>query len=69
MEQYRQPLFPTSINVTEFKVFVYPNIDYNNAWKASPDSQDSNLSPYISPYIILNYKIRPSREAKKRIKI
>jgi hypothetical protein len=58
MEQYRQPLFPTSINVTDFKVFVYPNIDYNNAWK------DTN----ISPYVILNYKLKPSRESRKKIK-
>jgi hypothetical protein len=63
MEEYWQPLFPTSINVTDFKVFVYPNIDYNNAWKSS------NLSSFVSPYVILNYKIKPSREAKKRIKI
>jgi hypothetical protein len=67
MDDFRQPLFPTSINVTSFKVFVYPNIDYNNAWKAP--SQDSNLSPYISPYVILNYKIKPSREAKRKIKV
>jgi hypothetical protein len=61
MENYRQPLFPTSINVTDFRVFVYPNIDYNNAWK--------NTENIISPYVILNYKIKPSREAKSKIKI
>jgi hypothetical protein len=59
MDDFRQPLFPTSINVTDFKVFVYPNIDYNNAWK-----ENSN----ISPYVILNYKIKPSWEVRSRIK-
>ncbi|MDR1945496.1 MAG: hypothetical protein LBQ59_05645 [Candidatus Peribacteria bacterium] len=62
MEDYWQPLFPTSVNVTDFKVFVYPNIDYNNAWK------DSSESTNISPYVILKYKIKPSWEMRKKIK-
>jgi prepilin-type N-terminal cleavage/methylation domain-containing protein len=61
-ESYRQPLFPTSINVTDFKVFAYPNVDYKNAWK------ESDVNTNLSPYIILNYKVKPSWETRKKTK-
>lgn len=62
MENYWKPLFPSSINVTDFKIFVYPNIDYNHAWRET--SEDS----FVSPYVTISYKIKPSWQTRKRIK-
>ena len=62
MDEYWQALFPSTVNVSDFKAYVYPNIDYNNAWKNT--DEDS----FISPYVILNYKMKPSWTTKKRLK-
>ncbi len=59
---YWRPLFPTSINVTDFKIFPYPNVDSKYFWK------DSTASSNISPYVILNFKIKPSWEVRKVLK-
>lgn len=58
---YWQPLFPENIHVSDFRVFMYPNIDPVNSWK----STDSDKN--ISPYLVLNFKIKPSW--KTRIKL
>jgi hypothetical protein len=63
VEWFRQPLFPNTINITDFNVFVYPNKDYRNAWKEA-ESQEN-----VSPYIILSYKMKPSWLARKQTKI
>lgn len=59
---YWKPLFPTWINVTDFKVFPYPNVESKYFWK------NSLLSSNISPYVILNFKIKPSWETRKKLK-
>ncbi len=51
---YWQPLFPDTINVSDFKVYVYPNIDVKHAWK---DTSDENN---INPYIRLSMTLEPS---------
>ncbi|NVP17868.1 prepilin-type N-terminal cleavage/methylation domain-containing protein [Candidatus Gracilibacteria bacterium] len=55
-------LFPTGINVVDFKVYPYPNLDNKYFWK------DPSASTNISPYVILNFKIKPSWETRKKIK-
>lgn len=56
------PLFPNSINVSEFKVYWYPNKDISLAWNSKSDSVN------ISPYIILKLKLKPSWISRKKIK-
>ena len=55
-------LFPSSINVSEFKVYWYPNknIEYN--WK------NNNISSNISPYVIIKMKLKPSWVSRRLIK-
>lgn len=59
---YWQPLFPDSIHVREFKVFMYPNIDPINSWKST------EVSKNISPYLMLNFKIKPSWKSRIKLK-
>ena len=55
-------LFPESINVTEFNVRSYPNKDILLAW----NNIDESLN--ISPYIIINIKLKPSWESRTKLK-
>lgn len=59
---YWKPLFNTSINVSNFRVFPYPNLDNKYFWK------DASISSNISPYLILNFEIKPSWEVRKKLK-
>lgn len=59
---YWKPLFPTSINVTDFKVYPFPNVEEKYFWK------DTSTSSNISPYVILNFKIKPSWETRLKLK-
>lgn len=61
MEQYWTNLFPSSVSVSDFEVYVFPNIDYKNAWKLSSEWKN------ISPYVIISYKIMPSWESRWKI--
>jgi len=54
-------LFPDNINVSEFKIYAYPNKDIEYDWKN--DSIWSN----ISPYIILKMKLKPSWKSRRQI--
>ena len=56
------PLFPNNINVTEFKVYAYPNKDIVNAWKNTENEVN------IAPYVILKVKLKPSWLSRKKIK-
>jgi prepilin-type N-terminal cleavage/methylation domain-containing protein len=56
------PLFPDNINVSEFKIYGYPNNDVVLNWK----NYNENLS--ISPYVIIKMKIKPSWLSRKKIK-
>jgi hypothetical protein len=59
---YRVSLFPDDINVSNFKVFVYPNTDYDLSWKSS----DANIN--LAPYIRISMSVWPSWEVKRQIK-
>lgn len=59
---YRVELFPESINVSNFEVFAYPNIDVNYAWWSS------NLKNNISPYTTIHLELKPSRLTKRILK-
>lgn len=50
---YRQPLFPDTISVSDFQVFVYPNIDKSLAWK-----DDSIIE--FNPYLKIKMKLYPA---------
>ncbi len=56
------PLFPDSINVSDFEVYVYPNKDVKQAWKDK--SEETNTSPYVR----IKLKLSPSWKTKKKIK-
>jgi hypothetical protein len=49
-----QPLFPNSINVKNFRVYMYPNVDVKNSWK------DSSASSNINPYLRISFTLMPS---------
>ena len=55
-------LFPETINVTEFNVRAYPNKDLWLAW----NSDDISLN--VSPYVIVNLKLKPSWQSRSKIK-
>ena len=59
---YWVSLFPDSIHVSDFKIFAYPNIDRDLAWK------DATPSTNISPYIRLQIWLLPSWKSRKQIK-
>lgn len=58
---YWQKIFPDSISVTDFRVYMYPNIDTKLAWK------DDTASTNFNPYMRLSITLEPSW--KKRIQI
>lgn len=62
LDQYWQPIFSDAINITDFKVFPYPNWDIKLAWK----SKDNGLS--VNPYLQISFKILPSWKKRKKIK-
>jgi len=55
------PLFPKTINVSEFKVYAYPNKNIWFAWN------NNDTSVNISPYIVLKFKLKPSWISRKKI--
>ena len=59
---YWQNIFPPSIHVSDFKVFAYPNIDLQLAWK----NDDQGIQ--ISPYIGLQMTLQPSWANKRKIR-
>ncbi len=59
---YWKELFPDTINVTDFRVYVYPNVDPENSWK------DDSASSKISPYVTINFKIKPSWSVRARLR-
>ena len=61
-ENYWVPLFPDTINISDFKVFVYPNKDLNLSWKEVDDSIN------ISPYVRIQLSILPSWKSRRKIK-
>ena len=61
-DNYWVPLFSNAINVSEFKIYAFPNIDIKNAWK------NTDISSNIAPYIYLKLKLKPSWVTRKKIK-
>jgi hypothetical protein len=59
---YYVSLFPSSISVTDFKVFVYPHKDLELSWKES--GSDLNVTPYVR----LQLSVVPSWELRRRLK-
>lgn len=57
----RIPLFPKTINVSEFKIYGYPNKDLWLSWK------NDDLLLNVSPYVILKFKLKPSWISRKKI--
>lgn len=57
-DNYWVPIFPDTLNIIDFKVFLYPNIDYSLAWK------DNATNIRISPYVKFYISILPSRKSK-----
>lgn len=61
-DNYWLPLFPDSINVANFEVYVYPNKDNKQAWK------DYSPETNVSPYVRIKLKLSPSWKTKKKIR-
>ncbi len=55
-------LFPDNINISEFKIYAYPNNDINYNWK------NYDITSSISPYIIIKMKMKPSWLSRRKIK-
>lgn len=58
---YRQPLFPDSISVTSFEVYLYPNIDKKLAWKWSSAIE-------VNPYVRIKLTLSPSWKKRRSMK-
>ncbi|MDD5769526.1 MAG: prepilin-type N-terminal cleavage/methylation domain-containing protein [Candidatus Gracilibacteria bacterium] len=50
---YWQSLFPDSISVADFKVFIYPNFNQDYAWKKSSSNN-------VNPYVRIQLTLKPS---------
>lgn len=55
-------LFPNTINISNFKVFAYPNKKVQYAWK------DYLEETNISPYLRISFTMSPSRKKRKGMK-
>lgn len=51
---YWQPMFPDTISVSDFQVYLYPNTDIKKAWKNNSNSTN------INPYLRLSITLEPS---------
>ena len=61
-DNYRVPLFSNAINISEFKIYAFPNIDIDNEWK------NTDISSNIAPYIYLKLTLKPSWITRRKIK-
>lgn len=61
VDNYWVPLFPDTINVSDFKIFPYPNKDLDLSWKDY--SEEINTSAYAR----IQLSILPSWKLKKKI--
>ena len=60
-KNYRVDLFPYDINISDFKIFAYPNNDIILNWRNN--TMDANISPYIR----IQFKLSPSWWARKKM--
>ena len=56
-------LFPDSMNVSDFKVFAFPNSDVRYNWK--DEQEEKNIAPYIR----IQFNVEPSWGEKKDLKM
>lgn len=61
-EDNRVDLFPDTINITDFKIYPYPNTFKTYAWKDYSDSAN------VSPYLRISFYISPSLKKRSTIK-
>lgn len=61
-QSYWQPLFPDTMSVSDFRVYVYPNINTKYAWK------DRSASSNINPYLRLSITLEPSWQSRVTMK-
>lgn len=59
---YWLDVFPDTINIIDFKVFLYPNIDSSLSWK------ESNSDVRLSPYVRINISMLPSWKTRRWLK-
>ncbi len=60
-DSYWQPVFPNSVNISNFELYVYPKKDLEYSWR------DSDSSILVSPYIQMKYTISPSLKVQAKI--
>jgi hypothetical protein len=60
-KNYWVQLFPDTMNVTSFKIYVYPNKDLNMSWR------DNDININVSDYARIQLSILPSRETKRKL--
>jgi len=58
---YWQPIFPSSINITNFEIYAFPNRDLDLSWR------DTSPTTLIAPYVQVKYTIEPSLNVKAKI--
>lgn len=59
---YWQKLFPDTISVSDFKVYLYPNINSKYGWKNLTNSTN------INPYVKLSITLEPSWKKRSQMK-
>lgn len=59
---YWVPLFPDTINISEFAIYAFPNKDRKLAWK------DDSPAVNVAPYLRIQYSVLPAWKTRKMIK-
>lgn len=59
---YWVPLFPDTINISDFSIYAFPHKDWKLAWK--DDSADVNVAPYLR----IQYSVLPAWKTRKMIR-
>ncbi|MBF0913783.1 prepilin-type N-terminal cleavage/methylation domain-containing protein [Candidatus Gracilibacteria bacterium] len=62
--KYRKELFSDDINISDFKISAYPNIDNTKTWNVDLKEQKSYL---VSPYVTISMQLKPSWKLKAKI--
>ncbi|PZM85585.1 hypothetical protein DLH72_01940 [Candidatus Gracilibacteria bacterium] len=68
-----KPIFSDDINISDFKVYAYPNIDNSKVWNTEVEDEngvitDKQQQYLLSPYITISIKVKPSHKVKTKIK-
>lgn len=57
-----QPLFPDTINVKNFEVYAYPNIDRDYSWR------DNSVLSNVNPYLQIKLTLAPSWKKRAQMR-